>query len=222
MFNCLVMAQTKCENEYQLFRDFIVTQLMVKTGVSDENSEITKEEKEAFCKKSDTIIFANDLVTMVKIGEKDSLVICPNHITYSDESTGATYKVAGEPMKVLYNIQSFRYDMNNAINNNDTKSLIDKIMFYSIMSKQINEIIKECKSHGYNEQKIFDYFDKNIKVDDHHEIEVIKQLYFNAVAQALQQNCDCKDKVCEHNKNNAMAVNKLKHAKKRFHGMVIR
>ena len=208
MFNYLVMAQTKCENEYELFRDFIVSQLMMKEGLSDGESKITREEKEEFCDKSDKIIFANDIATLVKIGEKDSLVICPNHITYLDESTGAKYKVAGEPMKILYNIQSFRDDMNNAINNNDTKSLIDKIMLYSIMSKQINEVIKECKSHGDNEQKIFDYFNKNIKVDDHHKREAIKQLYFNTLETKT--------------KNNAMAINKLMHAKKRFQGMGVR
>ena len=48
MFNYLVMAQTKCENEYELFRDFIVSQLMMKEGLSDGESKITREEKEAF------------------------------------------------------------------------------------------------------------------------------------------------------------------------------
>ena len=196
------MAQTKCEKEYKLFRDFIVSQLMVKTGVSDGKSEITQEEKEELCNKSDKIIFANDIATLVKIGEKDSLVICPNHITYSDESTGVTYKVAGEPMKILYNIQSFREDMNNAINNNDTKSLIDKIMFYSIMSKQINEQIKKCKKEGRNEHEIFDYFDKHLKVNDYDKTEAIRQLFLNTLETKT--------------KNNAMAKNKLIHAKKRF------
>ena len=210
MFNNRIIAKTytKCEKEYELFRDFIVSQLMVKTGVSDGKSEITQEKKEEFCNKSDTIIFANDLATLVKIGEKDSLVICPNHITYLDESTGATYKVAGEPMKVLYNIQSFREDMNNAINNNDTKSLIDKIMLYSIMSEQINEGIKKCKTKGLKEIDIFDYFDKHLKVDDYYKKQAIRQLFFNTLETKT--------------KNNAMAENKLKHAKKRFHGMVIR
>ena len=218
----MAKTYTKCEKEYELFRDFIVSQLMVKAGVSDGKSKITREEKEAFCNKSDKIMFANDNATLVKIGENESLVICPSHITYSDGSTGATYKVAGEPMKMLYNIQSFRDDMNNAIKNNDTESLIDKIILYSIMSKQINEWIKKCKKEGRKEPDIFDYFDEYIKVNDCNKTEVIKQLYFNAVAQALQQKCGCKDKVCEHNKNNAMAENKLKHAKQRFQGMSVR
>ena len=221
MFNNRIMAKTytKCEKEYKLFRDFIVSRLMVKAGASDGKSKITREEKEAFCNKSDKIMFANDNATLVKIGEKDSLVICPNHITYSDGSTGATYKVAGEPMKMLYNIQSFRDDMNDAINKNDTKSLIDKIILYSIMSEQINEDIKKCKKEFRNEYEIFDYFDENIKVNDLIKIDMIRQLYSNYFYSAL---CDCKDEVCEHNKNNAMAENKLKHAKERFHGMGVR
>ena len=224
VFNSRIMPKTytKCEKEYELFRDFIILQLMIKEGLSDGKSKITREEKEAFCNKSDKIMFANDNATLVKIGENESLVICPSHITYSDGSTGATYKVAGEPMKMLYNIQSFRDDMNNAINNNDTELLIDKIILYSIMSKQINEEIKKKQEEGRDEQEIFDYFDKHLKVNDCNKTEVIKQLYFNAVAQALQQKCGCKDKVCEHNKNNAMAENKLKHAKNRLHGMVVR
>ena len=210
MFNNRIMAKTytKCEKEYELFRYFIVSQLMIKEGASDGKKEITKEESDKFCNKSDKIILANDLVTMVKIGEKDSLVICPNHITYLDESTGTTYKVAGEPMKMLYNIQSFREDMNDAINNNDTKSLIDKIMLYSIMSEQINEGIKKCKKLGKKEQKIFDYFDKNLKVDDYYKKQAIRQLFFNTLTTKA--------------KNNAEAKNKLMHAKNRFHGMVIR
>lgn len=208
MFNCLVMAQTKCEKEYELFRDFIISQLMIKARASDGKSEITKEEKEEFCNKSDKIIFANDIATLVKIGEKDSLVICPNHIIYSDENTGVTYKVAGEPMKVLYNIQSFREDMNDAINNNNTKSLIDKIMLYSIMSKQINEVIKKCKTKGLKEIDIFDRFDKHLKVNDLNKTQAIKQLFFNTLATKT--------------KNNNIAVNKLKHAKNRFHGMGVR
>ena len=221
MFNNRIMAKTytKCENEYKLFRDFIVSRLMVKAGASDGKSKITREEKEAFCNKSDKIMFANDNATLVKIGENESLVICPSHITYSDGNTGATYKVAGEPMKMLYNIQSFRDDMNNAIKNNDTESLIDKIILYSIMSKQINEEIKKKQEEGRDEQEIFDYFDKHLKVNNHHKIEMIRQLYFNYSYSVL---CDCKDETCKRCKNNAMAENKLKHAKNRFHGMVVR
>ena len=215
----MAKTYTKCEKEYALFRDFIVSQLMKNEGASDGKKKITKEESDKFCNKSDKIILANDLVTMVKIGEKDSLVICPNHITYLDESTGATYKVAGEPMKMLYKIKSFRKDMNNAINKNDTKSLIDKIMLYSIMSKQINEEIKKKQEEGRDEQEIFDYFDKHLKVNNHHKIEMIKQLSSNCFYSVL---CDCKDETCKRCKNNAMAENKLKHAKKRFHGMGVR
>ena len=162
--------ENKCIKEYiDCSRDIVEKTMLREFGdrIKDNASpDEIKEQIEKFVNKSNIITYANQNATQLKIGKNASMVICPNHITYLDESAGVLYRVKDEAVKVLYNSKQFQEEINACINKDNPDGLIQMIMRYSILNKGINDAVKHFRTQGEDEGQILENVGKAVEMKE--------------------------------------------------------
>ena len=210
--NCIdeVMQDTLIKDvEKQEDRDIIYNEF--KEYIND--SKKVGKNLEKFMLNNSTITFTNKHATQLKIGENGSLVICPNHITYLDEKSGALYKVDDDcALSALYSSENFQQGLKEYLKKGNPEKLIFTTIYYAIQENGISDLF----------DKHYQYYNPN-----QDSIEGEKKL-INAIARAADKSSRSKGDICKlvnslnnyekkYGKiNDEMAKNRLEHARKFF------
>lgn len=124
------------EQIYSIYRKLI-------DGKKKELSNKELSEFDNFLLNNDTITFTNEHGTLLNIGNGASLFIGPRHITYSDEKSGALYKVDGPAIATLYNSEEFSQGIVEYTQEGKVDKLMQTIMIFALAKDAIKSTYED-------------------------------------------------------------------------------